>query len=451
LASSRFKIFVPGFIGRLIPSAAKARFDSFYDRRYSAQVLGTTREIKPMSQAASASVTQDIKPKKAAAGGMEGVVAAPSDICFIDGIAGRLVYRGYEIGDLVEHLETLAFEQICCLLWDGNLPNRTQLDAVHRALVGEAALPPYVLTILNTLPKQTEPMDALRTAVSALSSIDPDLHCSDQAGHRRQAVRLTAKFPGIVAAFHRIRKGLTPIAPDPELSIAGNFLYMLTGKRAHDTLVRVMDAALVLHAEHGFNASTFAARVTAATKADMYAAITAACGALKGPLHGGANEAVMQLLLECGTPDKAERLVTEMVSPSDPAKPKQKVPGFGHRVYKTFDPRATFLRKMSKQLGEAAGNTMWYEMSERLIPIVKQAKGSNGEPLNLNPNVDFFSASVYYTMGIPIDLFTPVFAIARIAGWTAHVMEQHANNRIIRPQDDYHGPFGLKVTPIEQR
>jgi citrate synthase len=404
-----------------------------------------------MSQITSSAVAVEAKAKKPAGGGMEGVVAAPSDICFIDGIAGRLVYRGYEIGDLVEHLTTLAFEQVCILLWDGKLPNQSQLDALRRDLAAEAALPPHALAVLSALPKSTEPMDALRTGVSCLSSTDPDLRHTDPASNRRMSVRLTAKCGTLVAAFHRLRNGLAPIAPDPSLSIAANFLYMLNGKVPNETVLRVMDAALVLHAEHGFNASTFAARVTAATKADMYAAVTAACGALKGPLHGGANEAVMQLLLECGDPDNAEKVVREMVAPSDPAKPKQKVPGFGHRVYKTFDPRATFLRKMSKQLGEAAGNTKWYEMSERLMPIVKTAKGSNGELLNLNPNVDFFSASTYYTMGIPMDLFTPVFAVARIAGWTAHVMEQHANNRIIRPQDDYHGPFGLKVVPIGDR
>jgi citrate synthase len=294
-------------------------------------------------------------------------------------------------------------------------------------------------------------MDALRTAISALSSNDPDLKSTERAANHRMSVRLTARMPAIVAAFHRIRNGKDPIAPEPSLSVAANFLHMLNGSHPNEILVRVMDAALVLHAEHGFNASTFAARVTAATKADMYAAVTAACGALKGPLHGGANEAVMQLLLECGDTDNAERVIREMIAPHDPAKPKQKVPGFGHRVYKTFDPRATFLRKMSHQFGQAVGNLKWYEMSERLIPIVKEARGSNGEPLNLNPNVDFFSASMYYAMGIPIDLFTPVFAIARVAGWTAHVMEQHSNNRIIRPQDDYRGPFDLKVTPIGER
>jgi citrate synthase len=281
-------------------------------------------------------------------------------------------------------------------------------------------------------------MDALRTAASSLSSLDPDLQSNDPAANLRKAIRVTAQFPTIVAAFHRLRHNEKLIEPQSGLSVAGNFLHMLTGGKPHETLVRVLDAALVLHAEHGFNASTFAARVTAATLADMHAGVTAAVSALKGPLHGGANQEVMQLLLDCGNAETAVKKVREMLNDGE------KIPGFGHRVYKTFDPRAAFLRKMSKQLGEAAGNTKWYEMSERLIPIVKEMK-------NKDPNVDFFSASAYYTMGIPIDLYTPIFAIARIAGWTAHIMEQHSNNRIIRPQDDYRGPFGLKVVPIDQR
>ena len=307
------------------------------------------------------------------------------------------------------------------------------------------SLPPHVLATLKALPPTAQPMDALRTAVSALSSNDPDLTSNEAAANRRKAVRLTAQFPTIVTAYHRLRTNQAPVPPDPALSLAANFLYMMTGKKPHDTLVRVMDAALTLHAEHGMNASTFTARVIAATLADMHAAITGALGALKGPLHGGANEAVMQLLLQCGDADSAERKVREMLAN------KQKVAGFGHRVYRTFDPRATFLRKMSKQLGEAAGNPKWYEMSERLIPILKDTPKPNGEPMNLNPNVDFFSASAYYTMGVPIDLFTPIFGVARVAGWAAHVMEQHRNNRIIRPTDDYTGPFGRKVEPIEQR
>jgi citrate synthase len=387
------------------------------------------------------SSTSDVSPKPSPAiaakqaAGLQGVVAAPSAICFIDGDAGRLVYRGYEITDLVGHV---SFEETAFLLWDEKLPTASELTAVRQQLAESAVLPPHVTALVKALPTKTQPMDALRTACSALSSIDPDVASNDRDANRRKAVRLTAQFPTIVAAFHRLRNNQEPIAPDPKLAIAANFLYMLSGKRPHDTLSRVLDAALVLHAEHGFNASTFAARVTAATLADMHAAVTAAVAALKGPLHGGANQEVMELLLMCQDPESAEKKVRQMLAN------KEKVPGFGHRVYRTFDPRAQFLRKMSRELGEAAANTKWYEMSERLIPLMKQEK-------NLNPNVDFFSASAYYTMGIPIDLYTPIFAIARVAGWTAHVMEQHQNNRIIRPQDDYTGPFGLKVVPIEQR
>jgi citrate synthase len=381
-------------------------------------------------------------PEKKAKAGLEGVVAVPSTICFIDGTAGRLVYRGYEIGDLVEHA---TFEEVAFLLWDGELPNRSQLDAFRAELGRSAALPPHVISLLKDLPKQTQPMDALRTAVSALGATDVDLEHNDRAADRRKAVRVMAQLPTIVTTFHRLRNGQQPVAPDPSLPIAANFLYLLNGKKPHETLSRVLDAALVLHAEHGMNASTFAARVTAATLADMHAAITSATAALKGPLHGGANQDVMHLLLSCGDVANAEKKVRQMLHEG------QKVPGFGHRVYRTFDPRATFLRKMSKQLGEAAGNTKWYEMSERLIPIMKDTQNADGKPKNLNPNVDFFSASAYYTMGIPLDLFTPIFAIARMAGWSAHVMEQHENNRIIRPTDDYTGPFGKKVVPIDQR
>ena len=386
-----------------------------------------------MTQAAVSSAPSGAGAKASA--GLEGVVAAKSAVCFIDGLAGRLVYRGYEIGDLVEKA---SFEEVAYLLWDEKLPSRAELSALRREIAANMTLPSHVSRLLETLPAQTQPMDALRTAVSAAGATDPDLKSNEPDANRRKAVRLTAQLPTMVTAFHRLRGREKPVAPDPSLSIAANFLYMLTGKKPHDTLTRVMDAALVLHAEHGMNASTFAARVTAATLADMHAAITAALAALKGPLHGGANQDVMEMLLETGTPDAAEKKVREMLSSG------QKVPGFGHRVYKTFDPRATFLRNMSKQLGEDAGNTRWYEMSERIMPIVKQLK-------NKDPNVDFFSASAYYTMGIPLDLFTPIFAIARVTGWSAHIMEQHKNNRIIRPTDDYVGPTGLKVEPIDRR
>jgi citrate synthase len=380
-------------------------------------------------------MTQAVPSSTKSNAGLEGVVAAPSEICFIDGNVGRLVYRGYEIADLVENA---TFEETAFLLWNNRLPKRTELADLKAELGAHAALPAHKLAILKALPTTAEPMDALRTAASALASFDPDVRSNEPAANLRKAIRLTAQFPTIVVTFHRLRQGQKPIEPDPSLSIAGNFLYLLNGKKPHETLTRVLDAALVLHAEHGFNASTFAARVTAATLADMHAAVTAAVAALKGPLHGGANQDVMQLLLECGDVDAAEKKVRALLAAGD------KIPGFGHRVYRTVDPRATFLRKMSKQLGEAAGNTKWYEMSERLIPIVKEIK-------NKDPNVDFFSASAYYTMGIPIDLYTPIFAIARIAGWTAHIMEQHSNNRIIRPQDDYRGPFDRKVVPIDQR
>lgn len=372
-------------------------------------------------------------PKSSA--GLEGVVAAKSGICFIDGIAGRLVYRGYEIGDLVEHA---SFEEVANLLWDDKLPNKTELAELKKQIAANMSLPAHVAKLLEVLPASMQPMDALRTAVSALGAADPDLKSNEPDANRRKAIRLTAQFPTLVTAFNRLRAGQKPIPPDPTLSIAANFLYMLTGKKPHDTLTRVMDAALTLHAEHGMNASTFAARVTAATLADMHAAVTAALAALKGPLHGGANQDVMEMLIAAGDPSTVEGKVKDMLGSG------QKIPGFGHRVYKTFDPRATFLRKMSKELGEAANNTRWYEMSERIMPIVKQMKDKD-------PNVDFFSASAYYTMGIPLDLFTPIFGIARVAGWTAHIMEQHKNNRIIRPTDDYVGTFDRKVEPIEHR
>ncbi len=372
---------------------------------------------------------------KSPGAGLEGVVAAKSSICFIDGKAGRLVYRGYEIGDLVENV---SFEETTHLLWEGTLPNGAELQALREQLAASYKLPDFGMNLVRNLPEQTPPIDAMRTIISALGGVDPDLANNDPAANRRKAARIVAQLPTIVTAFHRLRSGQQPVDPDPNLSVAGNFLYMLTGKKPHDTLIRVLDAALVLHAEHGMNASTFAARVTAATLADIHAAITAALAALKGPLHGGANQDVMELLLAAGSPQNAEKKIRDMLASG------QKVPGFGHRVYRTFDPRATFLRKMSKQLGEAAGNPTWYEMSERLIPIVKEMKDKD-------PNVDFFSASAYYTMGIPLDLFTPMFGVARAAGWTAHVMEQHVNNRIIRPTDDYTGPLGLKTIPIDQR
>jgi citrate synthase len=346
---------------------------------------------------------------------------------------------------VIDLVENTSFEETAYLLWNGKLPNTGELKQLRQQLGANSSLPPHVLAVLKALPAKTQPMDALRTAASALGATDPDLEHNDPEANHRKAISLAARLPTIVTAFHRLRNGQEPVAPDPSLSIAANFLYMMSGKPADERIVRVLDGALVLHAEHGMNASTFAARVTSATLADMHASVTSATAALKGPLHGGANENVMQLLLKCGDAETAVKTAKEMLAKGD------KVPGFGHRVYRTFDPRATFLRKMSRQLGEAAGNLKWYEMSEKLIPVMKESLNSAGQPRNLNPNVDFFSASAYYTMGIPIDLFTPIFGVARVAGWCAHIMEQHANNRIIRPTDDYHGPFGLKVGPIAER
>lgn len=375
--------------------------------------------------------------------GLEGVIASPSDLCFIDGNAGRLIYRGYDIGEVVEHL---CFEEVCYLLWyDGELPNRAQLAKLRQELGAATIIPPHVLTILKALPKETIMMDAMRTAVSALASTDPDRDDNSVEANRRKAIRITAVLPTIVTMFHRIHEGQPILEPDTSKSMAWNFLYLLFGKPPHETIERVMDAALVLHAEHGMNASTFSARVTAATLADMHAAITSAIGALKGPLHGGANHDVMEMLLTCNTAEDAETMVRNRL------KNKEKVPGFGHRVYKVFDPRATFLQKMSKQLGEAAGNTKWYDMQQRLVPIMRDTLKSDGTKLNLNPNVDFFSATAYYTMGIPLDLFTPIFGIARCVGWTAHVIQQHEHNRLLRPADEYTGVFDRKVIPIDQR
>lgn len=382
------------------------------------------------------------KPTSPAKAGLEGVVAVSSDLCRIDGQKGELIYHGYQIADLVENT---TFEENCHLLWRKKLPNRRELDDLKRQLGQRVSLPGFVIDILRALPGKTVPMDALRTAVSSLASEDPDLTDVSEDANWRRAVDMQAKVGPIVGAFHRLRQGKEVVEPDPQQSVAYNFLYTANGEAPNETLVRVMDACLVLHAEHGMNASTFTSHVVASTLCDMYGIVTAAIAALKGPLHGGANQNVMELLLEVGDGKPTEQAVKDA---EDHVRRmlanKEKVPGFGHRVYKTFDPRATFLSKMSKQLGEAAGETKWYEISTRLIDVVKQEKG-------LDPNVDFFSASAYYTMGIPLDLFTPIFAVARTAGWCGHGMEQQADNRIIRPTDEYTGPEGLKVVPIDQR
>ena len=367
--------------------------------------------------------------------GLEGVVVTDSRICFVDGIEGRLLYQGYDIHDLAEGA---SFEEVTYLLWHGDLPTRAQLDALNRDLVQARTLPEPVISVLRSVPRDALPMDVLRTAVSTLGVYDPDAKDNSIDASVRKSVRLTAQVASIVAAIGRLRGGKAPVAPDPSLGHAANFLYMLWGAPADSESVRAVDIALVLHADHELNASTFSARVTAATLADMHSAITSAIGTLKGPLHGGANENVMRLLLEIGDVAKAIPTVSRMLAA------KQKVPGFGHRVYKTEDPRATHLRRMSEVLGRQHGQPQWFEISRAIEQHIMREK-------RIYANVDFYSASVYYALGIPIELFTPVFAVSRISGWTAHVLEQYADNRLIRPRAEYTGPRRRAFIPIEQR
>lgn len=369
--------------------------------------------------------------------GLEGVVAANSGICWIDGYAGVLAYRGIDIHELAEKS---TFEETTYLLWHGHLPDRSELQEFSRKLTDARRVPPQIYELLRSFPKSATPMEALRTTVSALSPYDPDEAAVDHDSNVRKAFALTAQLPMIVAAYDRIRKGKNIVEPDPSLNHAANFLWMLHGKKPIPAAERTFDIALILHADHELNASTFAARVIAGTMADMHSAITGAIGALKGPLHGGANEAVMKMLFDIGKKggDPVE-YVKSLLSQ------KKKVFGFGHRVYRTEDPRATHLRKMSEQLSRDSGNTKWFEMSRAIEEFVKNEK-------KLNANVDFYSASTYTTLGIDLDLFTPIFAISRIAGWTAHVIEQLDDNRLIRPRAEYTGPeYPVKYVPIDQR
>ena len=369
--------------------------------------------------------------------GLEGVVATTSSICYIDGDQGVLAYRGIDIHELADNS---TFEETCYLLWFGKLPTREELKQLRERMAAERKLDPAIVSLLHTAPKGIQPMDVLRTAVSALSFYDPDEKSNDHDANIRKSVRLTSQIPMIVAAYDRIRKGKKVVEPDRSLSHAANFLLQLNGTPPSVTAERALDIALILHADHELNASTFAARVTAATLSDMHSAITSAIGALKGPLHGGANEAVFQILQAI---DKAGADPVEYVKGMLAL--KKKIPGFGHRVYHTEDPRATHLRKMSRDLGHSSGQDKWYDMSARIEQFVKADK-------NLNANVDFYSASTYHTMGIDVDLFTPVFAISRVSGWTAHVIEQLDDNRLIRPRADYIGPpYPERYVPMEQR
>jgi citrate synthase len=369
--------------------------------------------------------------------GLEGVVATTSSICYIDGDQGVLAYRGINVRELAEGS---TFEETCYLLWFGKLPTRDELKSLRARLAEERKLDPGIIGLLRNAPKTALPMDVLRTAVSALSFYDPEDRKNDHDANVNKAIRLTSQIAMIVAAYDRIRKGQPLVEADKSLSHSGNFLLQLNGVKPSQTAERALDIALILHADHELNASTFAARVTAATLSDMHSAITSAVGCLKGPLHGGANEAVFHIL---------ETIDRDRTDPVDYVKgmfaKKQKVPGFGHRVYHTEDPRATHLRKMSHDLGESSGQSKWFEMSEKIEKFIKAEK-------KLNANVDFYSASTYHILGIGVDLFTPVFAVSRISGWTAHVIEQLDDNRLIRPRADYIGPaYPQHYVPIEQR
>lgn len=358
--------------------------------------------------------------------GLQDVVASPSAICFINGDEGVLAYRGYNIHDLAERS---TFEETAYLLWFGHLPTASELTSLKRDLNAALTLPQPIQQLLSTFqasaPKAT-PMDVLRTTVSALALYDPDAADMSREANVRKSIRLIAQTAAIVAGLDRLRKGKPMVAPAAEGPLATNFLYMLNGTKPTATAERAMDIALILHADHEFNASTFAARVTAATLSDIHSAVTSAIGALKGPLHGGANQAVIKILLDIGKGDPIAK-IQELIAN------KVKIPGFGHRVYHTMDPRAVHLRELSKELCQASGNGFLYEHSKQIEEYIKREK-------NLNPNVDFYSASAYYAMGISPDLYTPIFAISRMAGWTAHVLEQYSDNRLIRPRAEYIGP-----------
>jgi citrate synthase len=373
--------------------------------------------------------------------GLEDVIAGESSICDVDGKNGKLIYRGYDIHDLAQNT---TFEEVVYLLWNGDLPTTSELSALQAEMEASRALPEGALALLRQFPKSAPPMDALRTAVSLLALYDPDEGDESMEANKRKALRLTAQMGTLVATLDRLRKGEEPVGPKPGLSTAGNFLYQLTGKEPSATETHALDVALVLHADHELNASTFAARVTVATLTDMYSAVTSAVGTLAGPLHGGANVNVMHLLEQIGTPDRADEVVTQMLAEG------KKIPGIGHRVYRALDPRAVSLREMSKQLAEECDDPKWYEISEKVQEAADKALAAKGKT-TLKANVDFFSASVYHVLGIPNDLFTPVFAISRVAGWTAHILEQLGDNRLIRPRAIYTGPRDRHVKPISER
>lgn len=371
----------------------------------------------------------------AAAAGLRGVVAAQSSIGDVNGEQGILIYQGYDIHDLAEHS---TFEETVFLLWNGRLPNKAELDALTAELRANYEAPAEVIEMMKKFPKDANPMDVLRTAVSSLDFYDEQSHGTDREAAMKAAINITGQIGTIAAAWDRIRNGKDVIAPDSSLSIAENFLYMLRGEKPEADEARIFDVCLILHADHELNASTFTTRVVAGTLAGMYGAVTAGIAALAGPLHGGANTNVMKMLIEIGDMDKIDSWIDESLAA------KRKIMGIGHAVYKTEDPRATWLRKFSKQMADKKGEQKWYDMSRKIEQAMLDKKG-------MYPNVDFYSASTYYLMDIPLDLFTPIFAVSRISGWTGHILEQYANNKLIRPRAEYIGERDLKYTKIEDR
>jgi citrate synthase len=384
---------------------------------------------------ASGPVSIEKSEEHKATSGLAGIIASDSQVSLVDGVEGKLLYRGYDIADLAEHA---TFEETAFLLWNGRLPTRAELKAFTAEAAAARKLPPEVVRMLKSMPRDAPPMDALRTAVSLLGVLDPRAREDSMEARHSAAIRLLAAMPTIVAAQWRLSQGLKVVAPRKSGSTAANFLRMLLDKEPSKEDARAMDVALILHADHEFNASTFAARVTASTLSDVYSAITSAVGALKGPLHGGANREVMRALEQIGSTDKVDSYVDRKLAAHE------KVMGFGHRVYKTMDPRARILKVLSKERGAAVGQLKWYEMSARMEETVRTRK-------NLYPNVDFYAASLYHVMGIPRPIFPSLFAISRISGWLAHVLEQYADNKLIRPLANYTGPKGLKYVSIGRR
>ena len=376
-------------------------------------------------------MTTPVTPAK----GLDGIVAATTRLSDVQGDVGQLIYCGYDINELAGKV---TYEEVIHLLHHDHLPNRAELDELKGLLAIKRDLPKGVVDMIKSFPKDTPPMHVIRTAVSALGCFDPDSDNNSMDESRLKALRLIARIPIITAYFHRVRQGKKLVPPEPSLGEAANFLYLMDGEKPSQEMESTMDMCYVLHADHGMNASTFSARVTISTLSDMYSAITSAIGTLKGPLHGGANEGVIKMLQEIGSLDNVDAYIADALAQ------KKKIMGIGHRVYKTLDPRAPHLKRMAQILSAKIGEPKWIQMSERIAEIMLKEK-------NLHANVDFYSATVYYSLGIPTDLFTPIFAIARTTGWTAHVLEQLADNRLIRPQSLYAGPVGLKVAPIDQR